>query len=42
MQDRFFRARQIEYVIYEYFRVTVHEAVLDYTDLFSIIQVFYF
>ena len=37
MEDRFLRGRQIAYMIYEYFRVTgAHEAVLDYSDLFSI------
>ena len=37
VQDRFLSGRQIAYMIYEYFRVTgAHEAVLDYTDLFSI------
>ena len=37
MQDRFLRGRQIAFMIYEYFRVTgAHQAVLDYTDLFSI------
>ena len=34
---RFLRARLIAFMIYEYFRVTgVHEAVLDYSDLFRI------
>ena len=37
LEDRFLRGRQIVYLIYECFRVTgEHEAVLDYTDLFSI------
>ena len=37
MEDRFFRGRQVAFMIYEYFRVTgAREAVLDYSDLFSI------
>ena len=37
MQDRFLRERQIAHMIYGYSRVTgAREAVLDYTDLFSI------
>ena len=37
MEDRFLHGRQIAKMIYEYFRVTgAHEAVLDYSDLFSI------
>ena len=37
MEDRFLRGRQMAYMIYEYFWVTgAHEAVLDYTELFSI------
>ena len=37
MQNRFLSGRPIAYMIYEYFRVTAaHEAVLDFTDLFSI------
>ena len=37
MQDRFFRGRQIAYLIYEYFRVTgVHDSVENYADLFTI------
>ena len=35
-EDRFFRGRQIAYLIYEYFRVAgAHDTVLDYADLFS-------
>ena len=35
--DRFFRRRQIAYLIYEYFRVTgVHDSVENYADLFTI------
>ena len=38
MEDRFLRGRQIVYLIYDYFRVTgALEAVLDFTDLFSVI-----
>ena len=34
-QDRFFRDRQIAYLIYDYFRVTgVHVSVENYADLF--------
>ena len=34
--DRFLRARQFAYLIYDYFRVTgVNESVLDYVDLFT-------
>ena len=37
MEDRFPSGRQIAYMICEYFRVAgAHEAVLDYSDLFSI------
>ena len=37
MDDRFVRGGQSAYMIYEYFRVTgAHEAVLDYSDVFSI------
>ena len=37
MEDLFLRGRQIASMIYECFRVTgAHEAVLDYSDLFSI------
>ena len=37
-QNRFFRGRQIAYLIYDYFRVTgSHESVENYTDLFTII-----
>ena len=36
-EDRFLRGRQIAYMIYDYFRVTVaHDTVLDYADLFSV------
>ena len=36
-EDRFFRGRQIAYLIYDYFRVTdAHDTVVDYADLFSI------
>ena len=36
-EDRFQRGRQIAFMIYDYFRVTgAHDAVLDYTDLFSV------
>ena len=36
-QDRFLRGRQIAYLIYEYFRVTVaHDSVENYADLFTI------
>ena len=36
-EDRFFRGRQIAYMIYDYFRATgVHDTVLDYADLFTI------
>ena len=35
-EDRFFRGRQIAYMVYDYFRVIgTHETVLDYADLFS-------
>ena len=34
--DRFFRGRQIAYMIYDYFQVTgAHDTVLDYVDLFT-------
>ena len=37
-EDRFFRGRQIAYLIYEQFRVTgTHDSVENYTDLFSIV-----
>ena len=37
VDDRFFRGRQIAFMIYEYFRVTgAHEAVLDCSDTFRI------
>ena len=37
-EDRFFRGRQIAYMIYDCFRVTgAHDNVLDNADLFSII-----
>ena len=36
-QDRFFRGRQIAYMIYDYFRVTgIHDSVENYADLFTI------
>ena len=36
-QDRFFRGRQIAYLIYDYFRVTgSHDSVENYADLFTI------
>ena len=36
-EDRFFRGRQIAYLIYEYFRVTVaNDSVENYADLFTI------
>ena len=36
-EDRFLRGRQIAYMIYDNFRVTVaHDTVLDYADLFSV------
>ena len=36
-QDRFFRGRQIAYLIYDYFRVTgIHDSVENYADLFTI------
>ena len=36
-QDRFFRGRQIAYMIYDQFRVTgTHDSVENYTDLFTI------
>ena len=36
-QDRFFRSRQIAYLIYDYFRVTgIHDSVENYADLFTI------
>ena len=35
-EDRFFRGRQIAYLIYEYFRVTgAHDSVENYADLFT-------
>ena len=37
-QDRFFRGRQIAYLIYDHFRVTgTHDSVENYTDLFTIV-----
>ena len=37
-QDRFLRGRQIAYLIYEQFPVTVtHDSVENYTDLFTIV-----
>ena len=36
-EDRFLRGRQIDYLIYEYFRVTgIHDSVENYADLFTI------
>ena len=36
-KDRFFRGRQIAYLIYDYFRVTgIHDSVENYADLFTI------
>ena len=36
-EDRFFRGRQIAYLIYDHFRVTgTHDSVENYTDLFTI------
>ena len=36
-EDRFFRGRQIAYLIYDYFRVTgSHDSVENFTDLFTI------
>ena len=36
-EDRFFRGRQIAYLIYDQFRVTgTHDSVVNYTDLFTI------
>ena len=36
-EDRFFRGRQIAYMIHDYFRVTgAHDTVLDYADLLTI------
>ena len=37
-EDRFFRGRQIAYLIYEYFRVTgANESVENYADLFTVV-----
>ena len=37
-EDRFFRGRQIAYLIYDHFRVTgTHDSVENYTDLFTIV-----
>ena len=37
-EDRFFRGRQIAYLIYEYFRVTgANDSVENYADLFAIV-----
>ena len=37
-QDRFFRGRQIAYLIYDQFRVTgTHDSFENYTDLFTIV-----
>ena len=39
MEDRFFRGRQITFLIYDYFRITgSHHSVANYTDLFTIVQ----
>ena len=36
-QDRFFRGRQIAFLIYDYFRVIgSHDSVENYTDLFTV------
>ena len=36
-ENQFLRGRQIAFMIYDYFRVTVaHDTVLDYADLFSV------
>ena len=35
-EDRFLRGRQIAFMTYNYFRVTAHDTVLDYADLFSV------
>ena len=36
-QDRFFRGRQIAYLIHDYFRVTgSHDSVENYSDLFTV------
>ena len=38
LEDRFFRGRQIAYLIYDHFRVTGwHDSVKNYTDLFTIV-----
>ena len=37
-QDRFFRGKQIAYLIYDYFRVTgSHHSVANCTDLFTLV-----
>ena len=37
-EDRFLRGRQIDYLIYEYFRVTgANDSVENYADLFTIV-----
>ena len=37
-EDRFFRGRQIAYLIYEYFRVTgANDSVENYADLFTVV-----
>ena len=37
-EDRFFRGRQVAYLIYDQFRVTgTHDSVENYTDLFTIV-----
>ena len=37
-EDRFFRGRQIAYLIYEYFRVTgADDSVENYADLFTVV-----
>ena len=37
-QDRFLRGRQIAYLIYDHFWVTVsHDAIENYTDLFTVV-----
>ena len=38
-EDRFFRRRQIAYLIYEYFRVTgANDFVENYADLFAVVR----
>ena len=36
-KDRFFRGRQIAFMVFDYFRVSgAHDTVLDFADLFSV------